>query len=74
MKFIALKYHFLAQRSISDNNSKENIFSDKIFFMDILLKLSSNRDQPKKRTILLKNIIFNSAKNLRELKQGQNIL
>ena len=48
MSFIALKYHFLAQQSISDIKSRDKIFFDKLFSMEILLKLFKNRDQPKK--------------------------
>ena len=48
MSFIALKYHFLAQQSISDNKNRGKIFSDKIFFMEIFLKLFNNCDQLKK--------------------------
>ena len=48
MSFIASKYHFLAQQSISDNKSRDKIFSDKIVFTEILLKLFNNWDQLKK--------------------------
>ena len=48
MNFIALKYHFLAQQSISDNKNWDEIFSDNIFFMEILMKLFNNRYQLKK--------------------------
>ena len=44
MSFITLKHHFLAHQSISDNKDLRKIFSDKFFFMEILLKLFNNRD------------------------------
>ena len=44
MSFITLKHQFLAQQSISDNKDLRKIFSDKFFFMKILLKLFNSRD------------------------------
>ena len=51
VSFIALKYHFLAQQSIStkDNKTRQQkqgqIFYDKNFSVEILLKLFKNQNQ-----------------------------
>ena len=53
---MAKKFHFGARKNISNKKQWKNIFSDKFFSVEILLKLFNNGDHPEKWVLLLKNI------------------